>query len=53
MMARLSTVVTSIIFAVLLMGCASHPPKVNCEEKLRPINPPAPVVHSDDIRHEG
>ena len=51
-MTRLSTLLTVIAFALILMGCASHPPKVNCEAKLRPINPPAPVAHRDDTRHE-
>ena len=53
MMTRIASVLATIAFVVLLTGCASHPPKVDCEGKLRPINPPAPVAHSDDTRHEG
>jgi hypothetical protein len=52
MMCRLSTLLISIA-AMLLMGCASHPVKVNCEGTVRPINPPAPAVHSDGPAHEG
>ena len=52
-MTRFFTLLASIAFAVFLTGCAAHPPKVDCEGKLRPINPPAPVVHGDDTRHEG
>jgi hypothetical protein len=53
MMYRLSTFLTAIAFAMFLLGCASHPPKVNCGGTLRPINPPAPAVHSDAAAHEG
>jgi hypothetical protein len=52
-MTRFSILLASIAFAVFLTGCASHPLKVDCEGKLRPINPPAPVVRPDDTRHEG
>lgn len=27
-----------------LAACTSHPPRVNCEEHLLPINKPAPVT---------
>jgi hypothetical protein len=52
MMYRLSTFLTAIVFAMLLLGCASHPPRVNCEGELRPINPPVPALHSA-AAHEG
>jgi hypothetical protein len=53
MRSRLSICLTALAFAMLLIGCASHPPKVNCEGKLRPINAAAPAAHSDDTGHEG
>jgi len=49
---RLSTFL-ALAFAILLLACASHPPKVNCDGKLTPINPPAPVARSDATNHEG
>ena len=30
---------------VILGGCAHKPPRVACDEKLQPINQPAPVSH--------
>jgi hypothetical protein len=53
MRSRLSTLLTALVLAMLLLACASHPTKVDCEGKLRPINSPAPAVHSDAIGHEG
>jgi hypothetical protein len=50
---RLLSFLGSVGIALLLLGCASHPPKVSCEGTLRPINPPAPAVHSDAAGHEG
>jgi hypothetical protein len=52
MMSRLGTFLAAVAFVVVMLGCASHPPKVNCEGKLRPINPPAPTVRSDAPGHE-
>jgi hypothetical protein len=52
MASRLGTFLAAVAFAVVLLGCASHPPKVNCEGKLRPINPPAPAARSDVAGHE-
>jgi hypothetical protein len=53
MLSRLSTFLTAVAFAMILTGCASHPPKVSCEGALHPINPPAPAVHSEVTGHEG
>lgn len=38
----------SALFATLwlLLGCASHPKRPDCEGHLRPINAPAPVALS-------
>jgi hypothetical protein len=33
----------SLVTVLLLLGCASHPKKVDCEGHLRPINAPAPA----------
>ena len=52
MMSRLAAILTAVALAVALIGCASHPPKVNCEGKLRPINLPAPAVQSDGTSNE-
>jgi hypothetical protein len=51
MLSRFSIFLTAA--ALFLVGCASHPPKVDCEGKLRPINAPAPAVLSDGTGHEG
>jgi hypothetical protein len=52
MTSRRWTFFTPLIFALVLLGCASHPAKVNCEGKLRPINPAAPAMHSDTTPRE-
>ena len=53
MRCRSVSLLFSVVLSVVLIGCASHPRKVDCEGKLRPINAPAPAVHSDATRHEG
>ena len=35
-----------LLFA--LTACAHHPPQVDCEGRLTPINPPNPVVKSPE-----
>jgi type IV pilus biogenesis protein CpaD/CtpE len=35
--------VMAVVLVLALVGCASHPPRVDCEAHLRPINAPAPV----------
>lgn len=35
---------------LILVGCSSHPRKVDCEGHLRPINAPAPVSASSVVR---
>ena len=52
-MVRLYTLIASLSLAMALVACASHPKKVDCGGKLRPINPPAPVTSSEGGRHEG
>ncbi len=52
-MSRLATFLVSIIGPLVLAGCASHPHKVDCEGKLRPINTPASAVHPEASGHEG
>jgi starvation-inducible outer membrane lipoprotein len=37
------TMLTLALF-LLLVGCASHPPRIDCERHLKPINAPAPVT---------
>ena len=37
------TRVTLALF-LLLVGCASHPPRIDCERHLKPINTPAPAT---------
>jgi type IV pilus biogenesis protein CpaD/CtpE len=39
----LKTVVT-LALLLFLVGCASHPPRIDCERHLKPINAPAPVT---------
>jgi hypothetical protein len=31
---------------LLLAGCVSHPPRIDCERHLKPINAPAPVTRA-------
>ena len=52
-MSRLATLLISIIVPLVLTGCASHPTKVDCEGKLRPINAPESAVHPQASGHEG
>jgi hypothetical protein len=51
-MTRFCRSVVFIALAVVVTACASHPPKVDCEGKLRPINPPAPVTSAESASHE-
>jgi hypothetical protein len=37
---RIKTLWT-LALAVLVLGCASHPRRVDCQRHLKPINPPA------------
>ena len=46
-MTRLWNLIISIVLAIGLAACTSHPRKVDCEGKLQPINPPAPVARPD------
>jgi hypothetical protein len=41
----LKTMVSLALF-VFLAGCASHPPRIDCERHLKPINAPAPVTRA-------
>ena len=36
----------AVFVALILVGCSSHPRRVDCEGHLRPINAPAPVGSS-------
>jgi len=41
---------TWVIFALLLLAsCASHPPRIDCEKHLKPINAPAPVARGGAV----
>jgi len=33
-----------LLLVLLAAGCSSHPTRVDCDGKLRPINAPAPVA---------
>jgi hypothetical protein len=35
---------------LILTGCSSHPRKVDCEGRLRPINAPAPASATTAVR---
>jgi hypothetical protein len=52
-MSRLAGFLIWIIAPLVLAGCASHPTKVDCEGKLRPINAPESAVHPEASGHEG
>jgi hypothetical protein len=34
----------AMALALLVVGCASHPSRVDCEGHLKPINAPAPAT---------
>jgi hypothetical protein len=36
----------AMALALLVLGCASHPRRVNCEGHLKPINAPAAATRS-------
>jgi hypothetical protein len=36
----------AVALGLLLVACASHPTRVNCDGQLKPINPPAPTTKS-------
>jgi hypothetical protein len=36
----------AMALGLLLVACASHPTRVNCDGQLRPINAPAPTAKS-------
>jgi hypothetical protein len=40
----------AMLLALILAGCSSHPKRVDCEGHLRPINAPAPVSASSEVR---
>ena len=40
---KVSVTLLVMLFA-LLVGCSSHPRRIDCEGHLRPINPPAPTT---------
>jgi len=33
-----------LLLLLLVVGCRSHPVRVDCDGKLKPINAPAPVA---------
>lgn len=35
--------IVALVLSLLMVGCASHPTRVDCEGHLRPINVPAPA----------
>ena len=37
----------AFLIAALTAGCASHPSKIDCDGRLRPINLPAPKSTAD------
>ena len=36
----------AMAMALIVVGCASHPKRVNCDGQLKPINAPAPTAKS-------
>ncbi len=40
----------SLIAMGLVAGCSSHPPKVDCDKHLQPINAPAPKATGASAR---
>ena len=42
----MKTLLGALVLLLLLVGCASHPKKVDCEKHLTAINAPAPAEHT-------
>jgi hypothetical protein len=42
--------VVVMLWLLLIASCASHPPRVDCEGHLKPINPPARTANPDGTR---
>jgi hypothetical protein len=36
-----------IVLVLLTCACSAHPTRVDCEGRLKPINPPAPISSND------
>jgi hypothetical protein len=36
----------ALVLALLMVACAAHPKRVNCDGQLKPINAPAPTAKS-------
>ena len=36
----------TVALLVFIAGCASHPPRIDCDGHLKPINAPAPVTRA-------
>jgi hypothetical protein len=47
---RVCLMVGSLIAVGIVAGCSSHPPKVDCDKHLQPINAPAPKATDDSAR---
>jgi hypothetical protein len=48
--AKVGLTLGSLIAMGFGAGCRSHPPKVDCDKHLLPINAPAPKVTDDSTR---
>ncbi len=42
----------AVAVGMLVAGCATHPPQVNCEGHLQPINAPAPKASESYVPAE-
>lgn len=49
-MNRITGLLAASLCLVLLVACASHPKKIDCEGRLSPINLPAPASDPKDSR---
>lgn len=36
--------IAAVALLLLVLGCTSHPRRVDCDGRLSPINPPAPAL---------
>jgi hypothetical protein len=48
--ARVGVMLGVLIAIQSVAGCSSHPPKVDCDKHLQPINAPAPNATGDGAR---
>ena len=45
--------IAAVVLALMIVGCASHRTRIDCEGHLRPINAPAPAKPAEAHPSQG